>query len=66
MSGSWSELRESLVPDLERALQFAGTQARRIIADVLVDKYTDLAHTGWQLTREEVQRDVYGRIAVRF
>jgi hypothetical protein len=25
---------------------------------VLVEKYTDLARTGWQVTREEVQRDV--------
>ena len=34
------------------------THSRRIIADVLVDKYADLAQTGWQVTREEVQRDV--------
>ena len=32
--------------------------SRRIIADVLVDKYADLAKTGWQVSREEVQRDV--------
>lgn len=32
--------------------------SRRIIADVLVDKYSDIAQTGWHVTREEVQRDV--------
>jgi hypothetical protein len=34
------------------------THSRRIIAEVLVDKYSDLAQTGWQVSREEVQRDV--------
>jgi len=34
------------------------SHSRRIIAQVLVEKYTDLARTGWQVTREEVQRDV--------
>jgi hypothetical protein len=32
--------------------------SRRIIAGILVEKYADLAQTGWQVTREEVQRDV--------
>ena len=32
MPASWNELREGLLPDLERALRFAGSQARRIIA----------------------------------
>ena len=32
--------------------------SRRIIAQVLVEKYADLAQTGWQVSREEVQRDV--------
>ncbi|HXS68143.1 MAG TPA: glucuronate isomerase, partial [Candidatus Polarisedimenticolia bacterium] len=32
--------------------------SRRIIAQVLVDKYADIAQTGWHVTREEVQRDV--------
>lgn len=32
--------------------------SRRIIAQVLVDKYTALAQTGWQVTPAEVQRDV--------
>jgi len=34
------------------------THSRRIIAQVLEDKYADLAQTGWQVSREEVQRDV--------
>jgi len=34
------------------------THSRRIIAQILVEKYADLAQTGWQVTREEVQRDV--------
>jgi unsaturated chondroitin disaccharide hydrolase len=32
MSASWNELRESLLPDLQRALQFAASQAQRIVA----------------------------------
>jgi hypothetical protein len=32
--------------------------SRRIIASVLVDKYADLARTGWHFTRAEVERDV--------
>jgi hypothetical protein len=32
--------------------------SRRVIAQVLVDKYTALAQTGWQVTPAEVERDV--------
>lgn len=32
--------------------------SRRIIAKVLTDKYADLAATGWEPTRAEIQRDV--------
>jgi hypothetical protein len=32
--------------------------ARQALARVLVDQYTELAKTGWQPTREEIQRDV--------
>jgi hypothetical protein len=32
--------------------------SRRIIAHVLVDKYTALAQTGWQVSRAEIERDV--------
>ncbi len=31
---------------------------RQIVAKVLVEKYSDLAQTGWQVSREEIQRDV--------
>ena len=32
--------------------------SRRIIARILVEKYTELGQTGWQTTRPEVERDV--------
>lgn len=32
--------------------------SRRIIAQVLTDKYADLMATGWQPTRKEIERDV--------
>jgi len=32
--------------------------SRRIITQVLVDKYLDLARTGWQPSAEEIERDV--------
>lgn len=32
--------------------------SRRIISNVLVDKYADLAQTGWEPTPAEIQRDV--------
>lgn len=34
------------------------THSRRIIAKVLVDKYTDLGQTGWHTSQEEIERDV--------
>ena len=34
------------------------THSRKVIAKVLVDKYSDLAATGWVATRSEVERDV--------
>lgn len=34
------------------------THSRRIIAQVLVDKYADLAETGWLFSKAEVERDV--------
>jgi hypothetical protein len=40
--------------------------SRRIIADVLVEKYSALAQTGWQVTPEEVQRDVKGLFGGNF
>jgi hypothetical protein len=32
--------------------------SRRIIAEVLVEKYSELTETGWQPTRKEIERDV--------
>jgi hypothetical protein len=32
--------------------------SRRVIAGVLVDKYSALSQTGWQVTRPEIERDV--------
>ena len=34
------------------------THSRRIIADVLTDKYNDLAEAGWPVTESEIRRDV--------
>jgi hypothetical protein len=34
------------------------SHSRRIISSVLVDKYVDLAQTGWETSAEEIQRDV--------
>ncbi len=32
--------------------------SRRLIANVLIDKYCDVADTGWQVTEQEIRRDV--------
>ena len=32
--------------------------SRRLIAQALADKYSDLAQTGWQVSQAEVERDV--------
>lgn len=32
--------------------------SKKIIGKVLVDKYSDLAETGWKISREEIERDV--------
>jgi len=39
-------------------LVYKWSHSRRIIADVLADKYNDLAATGWEPTRAEIERDV--------
>jgi hypothetical protein len=39
-------------------LTYKWEHSRRLIAPVLTDKYTDLAATGWQVTAEEIRRDV--------
>lgn len=40
--------------------------SRRIIARVLVEKYSDLAQTGWQVTPAEIKRDVMGLLGGNF
>ena len=40
--------------------------SRRIIAKVLTDKYTDLWMTGWQLTEEQIARDVHALLGGNF
>lgn len=32
--------------------------SKKIIGNVLTDKYSDLADTGWRISRDEMQRDV--------
>ncbi len=39
-------------------LIYKWSHSRTIIADVLTDKYTDILTTGWQLSEEEITRDV--------
>ena len=41
-------------------LTYKWAHSRPIIAKVLGDKYSDLAATGWQPTRAEIERDVHG------
>lgn len=40
--------------------------SRRVIGEVLVDKYTDLAETGWVASEDEVRRDVEGLFGGNF
>ncbi len=39
-------------------LLYKWTHSRQVIGDVLADKYSDLAATGWAVTEEEIRRDV--------
>ncbi|MEN6355637.1 MAG: glucuronate isomerase [Armatimonadota bacterium] len=39
-------------------LIYKWAHSRRIIGEALVDKYIDLAATGWQVTEKEIRRDV--------
>jgi len=32
--------------------------SRRIIADVLIEQYTNLLNTGWKFTKSEIDRDI--------
>lgn len=40
--------------------------SREIIANVLTEKYDDLAATGWRVTKEEIQRDVRALLGGEF
>jgi hypothetical protein len=40
--------------------------SRRLIGDALASKYEDLAATGWQITRPEIERDVKGLFGGEF
>ena len=40
--------------------------SRAIIENVLAEKYTDLAATGWQVTEDEIRRDVAGLLGGNF
>ena len=40
--------------------------SRRIVTDVLVDKYADLAETGWLPSGEEIERDMRGLFGGEF
>jgi hypothetical protein len=41
-------------------LVYKWSHSRAILADVLADKYEDLAATGWEPSRAEIERDVQG------
>ncbi|HOW72771.1 MAG TPA: glucuronate isomerase [Phycisphaerae bacterium] len=41
-------------------LIYKWSHSRAVIAEVLADKYVDLARAGWQVTEAEVRRDVAG------
>ena len=40
--------------------------SRRVIGEVLIDKYVDLARTGWTISESEVRRDVSGLFGGNF
>ncbi len=40
--------------------------SRSVIADALAEKYTDLAATGWEVSEEEIRRDVEGLLDGNF
>ena len=41
-------------------LAYKCAHSRPIIAKVLFEKYSDLADSGWQVSRAEIQRDAQG------
>ena len=40
-------------------LVYKWRHSRKIIAQVLIDKYSALTQTGWQINRAEIERDVH-------
>ena len=40
-------------------LIYKWTHSRRILADVMTENYQKLHATGWTITKEDVQRDVW-------
>ncbi len=56
-------LGSSIIPQHSDArvldqLIYKWSHSRKIIANVLYDKYKDIMDAGWVLTEEEIQRDV--------
>ena len=47
-------------------LTYKWSHSRPILAKVLGEKYDDLAATGWQPTRAEIERDVHGLLGGAF
>jgi hypothetical protein len=47
-------------------LAYKWAHSRPIIAKVLFEKYSDLADSGWQVSRAEIQRDVHGLLGGEF
>ncbi|HPU43496.1 MAG TPA: glucuronate isomerase, partial [Dictyoglomaceae bacterium] len=40
-------------------LVYKWKHAKRVISDVLIEKYDELLKTGWVLKPEEIERDIY-------
>jgi hypothetical protein len=47
-------------------LIYKWSHSRKIIAEVLIDKYRDLADAGWELKRTDIQRDVTAMFSGNF
>ena len=47
-------------------LVYKWAHSRAIIADVLADKYADIARTGWKITEADIRRDVSAPLADNF
>ncbi len=47
-------------------LVYKWSHSRKILGDVLIEKYTDLLTAGWPLTLTEIERDVKGYLQTNF